>query len=55
MAVAVENTENRFKAYFEGETNQIADGSDVRGEGKKSQGGIPGSALSSQEAGGSHF
>lgn len=29
MVVAVENTEERFKAYFGCETNQIADGSDV--------------------------
>lgn len=32
--VAVENREDRFKAYFGGETNQSADGSDVWGEAK---------------------
>lgn len=42
---AVKNREDRFKAYFGGKTNRIADCSDVRDEGKKSQRGIPGFVL----------
>lgn len=49
---AVEKREDRFKAYLGSETNQTAVGSDVWGEGKKSQGGIPRSVLSTQEDGG---
>lgn len=49
---AVKNREDRFKAYFGGKTNQIADGSDVWDEGKKSQRGIPGFVLTNREDGG---
>ena len=40
--MAVENREDRFKAYFGGGTNQFADGPDVWGEAKKSQGRVLG-------------
>lgn len=50
--MAVKKTD-RVKAYFGGETNQIADGSDVRDEAKRSLGGIPGFAPSNREDGGS--
>lgn len=50
--VTVETREDRLKAYFGGDTNQIADGSEVWGEGKKSRGGIPGFVLSNREDGG---
>ena len=38
--MAVEKREDRFKAYFGGGTNQFADGPDVWGEAKKSQGRV---------------
>lgn len=50
--LAVENREDRFKAYFGRETNPTADGSDVWGEGKESQGGVPAFVLSNREDGG---
>lgn len=40
--MAVENREDRFKAYFGGGTNQFADGPDVWGEARKSQGRVLG-------------
>ena len=47
--MAVEKREDRFKAYFGGGTNQFADGPDVWGEAKKSQGRVLGVVLSNQE------